>query len=138
MPGECPDPRDPERPRASARPPEPTRVWGLGMWETLWTDTMRCRPADRYKDGRDRWRDLVERIEGDAALLEPSMEPAAYAEALMRALPAYAEHAARKGGEEVPSVSVAAFEGWYPKLAAWVAQRQIGRASCRERVSSPV
>ena len=110
--------------RGSARDRGAAERWGLGVWETLWTNTLRCRPADRHKDGRDRWRDLVERIGTDAVLLDPPMEPAAYAEALMRALPAYAEHAARKGGEEVPSVSVAAFEGWYPKLAAWVAQRR--------------
>ena len=40
------------------------------MWETLWTNTLRCRPADRHKDGRDRWRDLVERIGTDAVLLD--------------------------------------------------------------------
>ena len=115
---------DPTRERACGRVEAAPERWGLGAWESLWINTLKCRPADRHKDGRDRWRDLVERIGTDAALLEPPMEPAAYAEALMRALPAYAEHAARKGGEEVPSISVAAFEGWYPKLAAWVAQRR--------------
>ena len=101
------------------------------MWEKLWVDTLRKAPADRYAKGvvgadgksRDRWRDLVERIATDAALLEPPMEPAAHAEELMRALLAYREHAARTG-EEVPSVSVAAFEGWYAKLAEWVARRR--------------
>lgn len=109
--------------RVGGRDRGAAKRWGLGVWETLWMDTLRSSPADRYKDGRDRWRDLVERIGADAALLVPPMEPAAYAVMLMRALPAYAEHASRTG-EEVPSISVAAFEGWYPRLAKWVADRR--------------
>lgn len=94
--------------------------WGLSVWEVLWRNTLRKAPADRHKDGRDRWRDLVERIAVDAALLDPPIAPEVYAEGLMLALPAYAAHAARTG-DEVPSVSVAAFVGWYPKLAEWEA-----------------
>jgi len=51
----------------------------------------------------------------------------------MRALPAYAE-AAAKTGEKVPSISVAAFEGWYDTLAARVAKTRgtaaAGSPSC--------
>jgi len=94
-------------------------VWGLGLWELTWRNTLQRSPADRYKDGRDRWRDLVERIGADAGMLRPPMAPVQLAEAMMRALPAYAAHAAQQG-DKVPSVSVAAFEGWYATLLAWV------------------
>ena len=117
--------RDIERKNTDTQAPARVRVehdeevWGVGVWEQLWRNTLRRAPGDRYKDGRDRWRDLVARIGDDAGLLEPPMAPAALAEALMRALPAYAAHAGRTG-ETVPSLSVAAFEGWYPTLLAWV------------------
>ena len=118
-----PDPRLPERPRVSARDMAVPDQWGIGAFEMLWRNVLKKAPADRYAKGitdatgrsRDRWRELVERIEIDAGLLEPPQRPAAYAEALMRALPAYIAHAAQHG-ETVPSISVAAFEGWQFKL----------------------
>lgn len=136
--GRCPDP-DPVSVRVGARVGDPRPLAprpapapateGAAVGEPLllrafielWTNKLRKTPADRYKDNRDRWRDLCERIGADAALLSPPMTAEAYAEALMLALPAYAEHAARTS-ETVPSISVAAFEGWYATLAAWVAR----------------
>jgi uncharacterized protein YdaU (DUF1376 family) len=124
------------RGRADARVVYDEDAWGLGAWEQLWRDTLRRAPGDRYKDGRDRWRDLVERIGADAGLMAPPMAPAALAEALMRALPAYADHAGRSG-ERVPSVSVAAFEGWYATLLAWV-ERTRPRPQARGTAPAPV
>lgn len=116
-------------------------MWGIGAFEMLWRNVLKKAPADRYAKGitdaagrsRDRWRELVSRIEIDAGLLEPPQTPAAYAEALMRALPAYIAHAAQHG-ETVPSISVAAFEGWYDTLAAWVAKG--GPAANRQPAAS--
>lgn len=95
----------------------------LRDFERLWVDVLQASPGDRYpKTGTgDRWRALCVRIGTDAVLLKPPMTAAEYAEALMRAFVPYQEHCGRTG-QKVPSKSVAAFEGWFTELAAWVAR----------------
>lgn len=113
-----------EKGHASTTPPG----WTAERFRVAWINALQKQPGDRYDRGAggvDRHVRLAQRIAGDAELLRPPMAPADYAEALMRATGPYSEQARRDGMKGVPAArewSVAAFEGWYDKLAAFVAQ----------------